>query len=93
MSASAMSPVGTDTVCPLPTTTTDTVLVCPSAVSVTVHLAGTRMWSYCLVLVTRGSPGGDHEVRGQGLAVALGVDRDLPLLTGSRTTDRLPHEQ
>ena len=37
------------TVCPLPTTSTDTVLVCPSTVSVTLHLAGTRMSSYCLV--------------------------------------------
>ena len=46
-----------------------------------------------LGLVTRGSPGGDHKVRGQGLAIALGVDRDLPLLARSRTGDRLPHEQ
>ena len=46
-----------------------------------------------LGLVTRGSPGGDHKVRGQGLAIALGVDRDLPLLTRRRTGDRLPHEQ
>ena len=46
-----------------------------------------------LGLVARGSPGGDHEVRGQGLAIAHRVDPDLPLLARTRTGDRLPHEQ
>ena len=46
-----------------------------------------------LGLVARGSPGGDHEVRGQGLAIAHRVDPDLPLLARTGTGDRLPHEQ
>src|SRR5262249_45277798 len=44
-------------------------------------------------LVTRGSAGGDHEVRRQGPAVAHRVDGDLALLTGGGAGDRLAHEQ
>ena len=83
----------TDTVCPLPTTSTDTVLVCPSTVSVTVQVAGTRMLSYCLVWSLAGVPAGITKSGVKALAIALGVDRDLPLQARSRTGDRLPHEQ
>ena len=57
-SASTMSPGGTSTVWPLPSTTTDTVEVCPSTVSVTVQVAGVAMLSYCWVLSPAGVPAG-----------------------------------
>ena len=46
-----------------------------------------------LELITGGSPGVNHKIRGQGGAVALRVDRDRPLLARARTHDRLAHEQ